>query len=183
MPMIAPSAPTQRSQPRVTPASTATRAPDVGGSTASRYAWSWASNSSQQGSDTTRVGIPSASSASAAPRPAAAPSPVRDQDQRRASPAASPRRVGARSRPARRPRAPFSAVPASVGSFWRVSASATGPSAPLDGERPRGGRLVGVARPDEPQVRASRAARRSARPAGGSGRPRRGRPSRASRRR
>ena len=47
-------------------ASTLTRLRTAGGRTASRYAWSWASNRSQQGSDTTRVGMPSASSASAA---------------------------------------------------------------------------------------------------------------------
>ena len=50
------------------------------------------------------------------------------------------------------------ARPAS-GSFWRVSASATGPSPPLHGQRPGRGRLVGIARPHEPQVR-DRAQRR-----------------------
>ena len=44
-------------------------------------------------------------------------------------------------------------MPGSVGSFWRVSASATGPPRVLDRERPGRRRLVGVARPDEPQVR------------------------------
>ena len=65
-PMIAPSSPTQRSQPSETPTSTLTRLRTAGGRTSSRYAWSWRSKRSQHGRDTTRVGIPSPSSASAA---------------------------------------------------------------------------------------------------------------------
>ena len=63
-----------------------------------------------------------------------------------------PPRAG-RSRRGATPSRASSAVPGRVGSFWRVRASATGPSGPLDGERPGRRRLVGVARTDEPQVR------------------------------
>ena len=48
------------------PASTDTRARTDGGSTESRYAWSWAANQSMHGIDTTRVGTPSPSRTSRA---------------------------------------------------------------------------------------------------------------------
>ena len=57
-PMIAPSSPTQRSQPIETPISTETRFLTDGGRTESRYASSCASNRSQQGRLTTRDGMP-----------------------------------------------------------------------------------------------------------------------------
>ena len=57
MPMKAPSEPTKRSQPRRTAASTATLTGAVP-STFSRYALSCSSNSSKQGTETTRVGVP-----------------------------------------------------------------------------------------------------------------------------
>jgi hypothetical protein len=75
-----------------------------------------------------------------------------DQDDRGASPPDSRRTYPPRRRPSRA----FSAVPASVGSFWRVSDSADRPdgsSSALDRERPGRGSLVRVAGPDEPQVR------------------------------
>ena len=46
---------------RVAPASTETRARTDGGRTESRYAWSWDSNHSRQGRETTRAPCPSAS--------------------------------------------------------------------------------------------------------------------------
>ena len=76
-------------------------------------------------------------------------------------PAASRRTYPPRRTPSRAP----SFVPGSVGSFWRVNASATGPGAgaverrPLGRQRPGRDRLVPVAGPDEPQVR-DRAQRR-----------------------
>ena len=51
-------------------ASTATRLVQPGGSTSSRYAWLCCSNSSQQGSETTRAFTPSAASNAAASNPA-----------------------------------------------------------------------------------------------------------------
>ena len=62
MAIIAPSGPTQRSQPSETPASMLTRLAQLGGRTASRYAAGCAAKRSQQGIDTTRVRMPSASS-------------------------------------------------------------------------------------------------------------------------
>ena len=53
---------------------------------------------------------------------------------------------------ARRRRAPSPRSPAVSGSFWRVRASATGPSDALDRQRPGRGGLVGVAGSHEPQV-------------------------------
>src|SRR5215213_553526 len=61
-----PDDPTYRSQPCLTPASTASRAVTVGGNTSSRYSCDCSSNSSQQGIDTTRVGTLSASNFSRA---------------------------------------------------------------------------------------------------------------------
>src|SRR5205085_7769647 len=49
IPTTAPSAPVYRSQPSTDACSTATRAVTDGGSTASRYSWGCASNSSQHG--------------------------------------------------------------------------------------------------------------------------------------
>ncbi len=59
MAMMAPSEPTQRSQPIETPASMLTRRASVGGRTSSRYALGAAAKRSQLGSDTTRVRMPS----------------------------------------------------------------------------------------------------------------------------
>src|SRR6187551_2245943 len=75
-PMIAPSSPTQRSQPSETPTSTLTRFRTDGGRTASRYDWSCRSNRSQHGSETTRVGMPSPSSVSAAAYASCSSDPV-----------------------------------------------------------------------------------------------------------
>ena len=99
--------------------------PDRGGRTASRYASSCASNRSQQGSETTRVAIPSASSASAAANASWSSEPVPMRIS--AGVAARSPRAG-RSRRARRPRGRARRVPGSVGSFWRVRARAIGPS-------------------------------------------------------
>ena len=112
---------------------------------------------SQQGSDTTRGRMPSASSVGRGRErelQLRARSPMRIS-----SGVAAGSRRAAHSRRARTPSRACSAVPASAGSFWRVSASADRPASSLDGQRPGGDRLVGVARPDEPQVR-DRAQRR-----------------------
>ena len=73
--------------------------------------------------------------------------------------AAARRPRAGRTRPGGRPRARAPSCPGRVGSFWRVSARATGPDVgagdrrPLHRERPGRGGLVRVARADEPQVR------------------------------
>src|SRR5687767_14132240 len=54
--ITSPASPTYRSQPCRTPASIANRALTDGGKTSSRYSFDSASNSSQQGMETTRVG-------------------------------------------------------------------------------------------------------------------------------
>src|SRR5690606_22916578 len=61
-PITAPSRPTYLRQKSVMPASTATRLRTALGSTDSRYAASWRSNTSVEGIDTTRVLSPAASS-------------------------------------------------------------------------------------------------------------------------
>src|SRR6476620_9982860 len=61
-----PASPTNSRQPWGTPASTLTRARTDGGRTSSLYDWSWSANHSTHGTDTTRVGTPSASSRSRA---------------------------------------------------------------------------------------------------------------------
>ena len=108
-PTIAPASPTQRSQPSDTPASTATRAGTSRGSTESRYAAGCRSNSSQQGSDTTRAGTPSRSSASAAPNASCSSEPVPIRTIFGAA-AAAPR--AGRSRRGRRRRGPSRPCPA-----------------------------------------------------------------------
>ena len=68
--------------------------------------------------------MPSASSASAAANASCSSEPVPMRMSSGLPPAASRRTYPPRATPSRA----FSAVPASVGSFWRVRASATGPS-------------------------------------------------------
>src|SRR5690606_30902676 len=66
MPTTAPSRPTYWRQQPVTPASTATRLRTDDGSTDSRYAASWRSNTVVEGIDTTRTWSPSCSAAAVA---------------------------------------------------------------------------------------------------------------------
>ena len=98
---------------------------------------------------------------------------------RRASPSAS----AARRRRAQRRSAGASSARSSAGSFWRVSASAVGPSCARSRRAtPAAVSFASHGRHDSAGS-GSRAAPRGARSAGASGRPRRARSSRASRRR
>ena len=76
MPTTAPSRPTYLPQKPVTPASTATRRRTALGSTDSRQAASWRSNTSVEGIDTTRVFRPAASSTCLASIASATSEPV-----------------------------------------------------------------------------------------------------------
>ena len=124
MPMIAPSSPAYRSQPSEMPDSTVTRFFTDGGRTQSRYAWSCASKRSQQGRLTTRVGTPSASRSSAASKHSCSSDPVPIRISSGVRPPSASRRTYP---PRRTPSRASSVVPVRVGSFWRVSARATGP--------------------------------------------------------
>jgi len=76
MATIVPNGPAYLSQPSGMPASTATRARTVGGSTESRYSCGWASNSSHEGMLTTRAPMPFSCMIFCAPRATSTSEPV-----------------------------------------------------------------------------------------------------------
>ena len=149
--MIAPSSPTQRSQPSDTPTSTldplahGRRQHLVAVGRVLRIEALPARERHDAGRDAVR---PRGSSAAA--MASCSSEPVADEDQLRR---ARPRPRAGRSRPARRPRVPSRPCRPATGSFCRVSASATGPSRRSIASAQAADGLVRVARPDEPQVR------------------------------
>src|SRR5205807_1756565 len=125
-PMIAPSGPAYRSHPIGDPASTVTLARTDGGRIASRYVCGWASKSSQDGIDTTRLRTPSRASCSWAASATETSDPVAIRRTSGREPSAG-ELAGSASTYAPR------ATPAAgarrwprTGSFWRVRTRATG---------------------------------------------------------
>ena len=172
----APSRPTQRCQPSGLPASTreALAGPSAAGPRA--VGLRLGGEELPRGHRHDAAGDAVGGQLLRAPR---APATPRSRWRGEASPA-SRRPAGRRGRRRRagRRRRPSPRVPASTGSFWRVSDRAVGPRAAADGDAPGGARLVGVGRAQDHQVGHRAQRRELRRPAGGSGRPRRGRSSR-----
>ena len=170
--MIAPSSPTQRSQPSETPISTLTRLPDRRRQDRVAVRLRPAPRTAPSRGATRRgSGCRPPRASSAAAKASCSSDPVADEDELRARP---PRRVAQH-------------VPAATHALARLLGRAGQhrellagecqrhrPVAPLDGQRP-GGRRSRWRRPaGRTTGSGSPAAPRSARPAGGSGRPRRG---------